>query len=143
MTDVSFHTGVPDLYGYACRLVRKAVRKGAVVVVSAPLETLRRFDVALWAFEPLEFIAHVMLREGQAVEPRLASTPVWLVPPRASAPSSDVLINLGPDLVPGFENYRRVIEIVGAEPAQAQAARQRWRHYKEHGHAITHHEVTA
>jgi DNA polymerase-3 subunit chi len=54
-----------------------------------------------------------------------------------------VLVNLGPDLVPGFERYQRVIEIVGVDPAQAQAARQRWRHYKESGHAVTHHEVQA
>jgi len=141
MTDVSFHTGVSDVYGYTCRLVRKAVRKGAVVVVSAPNETLRRFDAALWAFEPLEFIPHAMLREGQPIEPRLARTPVWLVPPRVNPPSTDVLVNLGPDVVPGFESYQRVIEIVGAEPAQAQAARQRWRHYKERGHPVTHHEV--
>jgi len=143
MTEVSFHTGVPDLYGYACRLVRKAVRKGAVVVVSAPSETLRRFDQALWAFEPLEFIPHAMVREGQAIEPRLARTPVWLVPSGVSPPSTDVLVNLGADLVPGFENYQRVFEVVGVEPAQAQAARQRWRHYKERGHAVTHHEVSA
>jgi len=143
MTEISFHTGVPDLYGYTCRLVRKAVRKGAAVVVSAPTETLRRFDQALWAFEPLEFIPHAMVREGQAIEPRLARTPVWLVPPGVQSPSTDVLVNLGPEVAPGFENYQRVIEIVGVEPAQAQAARQRWRHYKERGYAVTHHEVSA
>jgi DNA polymerase III subunit chi len=143
MTEVSFHTGVLDLHGYACRLVRKAVRTGATVVVSAPSDTLRRFDQALWSFEPLEFIAHAMVRAGQPIEPRLARTPVWLVPPGATPPSSDVLVNLGCDVVPGFEAYRRVIEIVGTEPAQAQAARQRWRCYKEAGHAVTHHEVSA
>lgn len=143
MTEVSFHTRVPDPFGYACRLVRKAVRMGAVVVVSASVETLRRFDQALWAFEPLSFTPHAMVREGQRIEPRLARTPVWLVPPHVSPPSTEVLVNLGTEMVPGFENYQRVIEIVGAEPAQAQAARQRWRHYKERGHAVTHHEVSA
>ncbi len=143
MTEVSFHTGVPDLYGYACRLVRKAVRKGTTVAVSAPTDTLRRFDQALWAFEPLEFIAHATVRAGQPIDARLARTPVWLVPPGATPPSTEVLVNLGPDLVPGFEHYRRVIEIVGTDPAQAQAARQRWRLYKDGGHAVTHHEVKA
>jgi len=143
MTEVSFHTGVADPFGYACRLVRKAVRKGAVVVVSAPMETLRRFDQALWAFEPLEFIAHAMVREGQPIEPRLARTPVWLVPPQATPPSTDVLVNLGSEWVPRFEDYQRVIEVVGVDPTQAQAARQRWRRYKELGHAITHHEAAS
>ena len=143
MTEVSFHTGVPDLYGYACRVVRKAVRQGGVVIVSAPAETLRRFDQALWAFEPLEFIAHAMVREGQPIEARFAHTPVWLVPPRANPPSSDgILVNLGPDIVSGFERYQRVIEIVGTEPEHTEAARRRWRHYKESGHAVKHHEVS-
>ena len=91
MTEVSFHTGVPDVLGYACRLVRKAVRKGSRVVVCAPIETLRRFDQALWAFDPLDFIAHATLREGQPVDAKLARTPVWLAPPGVTAPSMPLL----------------------------------------------------
>jgi DNA polymerase-3 subunit chi len=143
MTEVSFHTGASDPIAYACRLVRKAVRKGSRIVATAAPETLLRLDQALWRFDPLDFIAHAMVRAGQPIEPRLRNTPVWLAAPGVETPIHEVLVNLGPDLVPGFETYTRVIEIVGTDSAQAEAARHRWRHYKERGYPIIHHEVSA
>jgi hypothetical protein len=36
MTEVEFHTGVDEPLGFACRLLRKAYRKGSRVLVTAP-----------------------------------------------------------------------------------------------------------
>ena len=36
MTEVTFHFNAPDKLGYACRLLRKAVGKGANVIVTLP-----------------------------------------------------------------------------------------------------------
>ena len=41
----------------------------------------------------------------------------------------EVLLNLGPDMAAGWEAFERVVEIVSAEPADADAGRARWRHY--------------
>lgn len=141
MTEVSFHTQLPDPLGYACRLLRKALHQGAEVVVTAPPETLKRLDQMLWTFDPLEFIAHRLLREGEVVAPRLRRTPIWLTLPGAAAPTHDVLINIDIDPVPGFESYRRVIELVGNDEAQVLAARRRWRHYRERGYTVAHHAL--
>lgn len=141
--EVAFHTGIADPLGYACRLLRKAARQGARVVVSGSPETLARLDPLLWTFEPLEFVPHVRLRAGQGVAPEMVRTPIWLADPGTAAPEAAVLVNLGPGLREGWQGYERVIELVGAEPAQRQEGRLRWRTVEAAGQTITHHPQTA
>ena len=141
MTEISFHFNVPDRTEYACRLLRKALRKGAQVVVTGAPPVLAELDRALWSFDPLEFVPHVMPRPGQALAPRLRTTPVWLVADLAQAGHHDVLVNLHDDAPAGFESFVRVIEIVTPVEADRAAARQRWKHYATRGYAIEKHEV--
>ena len=143
MTEIGFHSKVPEILGYTCRLLRKAMRKGSRVTVTGERDLLTQLDRALWSFEPLDFIPHVRLAAGARPEPRLEATPIWLVEDGSRAPVHDVLVNLGPDVATGFESYQRVIEIVGLEPASAQAGRARWRHYTERGYVLANHEVAA
>jgi DNA polymerase-3 subunit chi len=143
MTEISFHFNVPDRTEYACRLLRKALRKGAQVVVTGAPPVLAELDRALWSFDPLEFVPHVMPRPGQALAPRLRTTPVWLVADLAQAGHHDVLVNLHDDAPAGFESFVRVIEIVTPVEADRAAARQRWKHYATRGYAIEKHEVAA
>jgi len=141
MTEISFHFNVSDRTEYACRLLRKALRKGAQVVVTGAPPVLAELDRALWSFDPLEFVPHVMPRPGQALAPRLRTTPVWLVADLAQAGHHDVLVNLHDDAPVGFESFARVIEIVTPIEADRAAARQRWKHYATRGYAIEKHEV--
>ena len=148
MTEISFHTGVPDVLGYACRLLRKAVRKGSHVAVCAEAARLQQLDRALWTFDPLDFTPHLRLAPGAAPPPRLAATPVWLLEaggaePLRASPVHEVLVNLGPEPVPGFESFERVLEIVGQDAESVGAGRRRWRHYAERGYAVRHHEARA
>jgi DNA polymerase-3 subunit chi len=141
MTEVSFHFNVPDRMAYACRLLRKAVRRGARVVVAAPETVLSRFDRHLWVFEPLDFVPHVHAQAGRAVAPRLQDTPVWLTAQVQDAPHQEVLLNLGDELVPGFESFQRVVELVSVDGPDRTAGRSRWKHYADRGYAITRHDV--
>jgi DNA polymerase-3 subunit chi len=143
MTEVSFHFNVPDRAEYACRLLRKAMRKGAQVTVTGPSAELAHLDKLLWTFDPLEFVPHVMPRPGQALAARLRTTPVWLVADLAQAGHHDVLVNLCDEAPAGFESFARVIEIVTADEGDRSAARQRWKHYATRGYAIDKHEVAA
>lgn len=143
MTEISFHTQVPDVLDYACRLVRKAYRRGLRLSVTGEPERLRRFDRALWVFDPLAFVPHLRLAPGATVPEPMADTPVWLLEPGAEAPVQQLLVNLGPDPGAGFEAYARLIEIVGTEPEAARAGRARWRHYSERGYRIEHHAFQA
>jgi len=143
MTEVMFHLNVPDRLGYACRLLRKAHLRGAKVVVSAPRETLARLDALLWTFEAVEFVPHLRLAPGAVPAPHLKDTPIWLVEHVEQAPHHEALLNLGDELVPGFESFDRVIELVPDDEAPKQAARQRWKHYSDRGYALKRHEASA
>lgn len=143
MTEVSFHFNAADKLGYALRLLRKAYRASAHVVVIGPAATLDELDRNLWCFDPLEFIPHVRLRAGQARAPRLDATPLWLVDEARDAPKRQVLVNLGTSLATGFESFDRLIEIVSADDDDRQAGRQRWKHYSERGYSIVRHDAAA
>lgn len=147
MTHVAFHTGLDDPLGYACRLLRKAVRQGARAMACADELTLDMLDKALWTFDPQDFVPHLRWRAGQALAPQMMRTPLWLVSePDAAAlpgPPVEVLVRLGvppgPDLPPAL----RVIELVSSDEAERQAARQRWRAYEARGLVVQHHPAPA
>jgi DNA polymerase-3 subunit chi len=144
MTEVSFHFNVADRTDYTCRLVRKATRAGASVVMVGPAPALQHFDRALWTFDDLEFIAHVMPKSGEPIAERLrVATKVWLLQDATTALEHDVLINLGGDAPAGFESFAKVIEIVTPDDDDRGAARRRWKHYESRGYAIGQHNRAA
>lgn len=129
MTAVAFHTGVPDPVDYACRLLRKAYRQGARLVVTAPAATLDRLDQALWLFEQEEFIPHLRLRRSEEPSARSRRTPIWLTESPSVSVDATVWVNLGADAEYSVEAFERVIEVIGSDSADAEAGRARWRGY--------------
>ena len=126
---VEFHSGVADKLGAACRFLRKAHDGGATVVVCADRATLDRLDLALWSFEPLSFVAHARVKGTASPPPALSRTPIWLTDNADNIAARELLLNLGPATVEGWDRFERVVEIVSAEPEDAAAGRQRWRQY--------------
>lgn len=141
MTEITFHFNVPDRSAYACRLLRKAARRGAAVAVTGPSDALSRLDRDLWTFDPVEFVPHVLVRRGDVLAERLCRTPVILVEEAVEAGLHEVLVNLGDAPPRGFESYARLIEIVSTAEAERSAARSRWKHYANRGYEIRRHEV--
>ena len=139
MTDVAFHTGIANPLDYACRLLRKAYRSGARVAVHGEPALLDRLDQALWTFEPLEFVPHVMLPRDGADAQRLALSPIVLVKGAAAAPAQcRIGVTLAGHPVADVDAFDRLIAIVGLEPEQREAGRQRWREYERAGHVVSH-----
>ena len=139
MTEVAFHFNAPDKVAYACRLLRKAVGSGAKLVVTGEPDLLRRLDVALWTFAPLEFVPHCHAGSEAAV---LAASPVVLAEAVQGMPHQQVLVNLGAHVPEGFERFERLIEVVAQDDdADRQDARGRWKHYADRGYAITRHDL--
>ena len=126
---VEFHSGVADKLGAACRFLQKAHVAGAQVVVCADRATLDRLDAALWSFDPLSFVAHARSKGNAPPSAALANTPIWLAENAEHIAARDLLLNLGPVMVAGWEQFERVVEIVSAEADDAAAGRQRWRQY--------------
>ncbi|WP_153161690.1 DNA polymerase III subunit chi [Zoogloea sp. 1C4] len=137
MTDVRFYHNAPDRLRVACVLTAKASGGGRRVSVFAPDGNItRHFDQMLWSFQPLAFVPHV-----PAGSPLAAETPVVIGSRLDALPDDDVLINLGDDLPDGFERFSLVIEVVGPSDPERQAARGRFRRYKEQGHTLSAHDL--
>lgn len=137
MTDVRFYHNAPDRLRVACVLTAKASSGGRRVAVFAPDGGVaRHFDQMLWTFQPLAFVPHVA-----AASPLAAETPIVIGGTLDTLPHDDVLINLGNDLPAGFERFRLVLEIVGPSDDERQAARDRYRRYKQQGHALDAHDL--
>lgn len=143
MTEVAFHFNVPDKLVYTCRLLRKASRARARVVVTGEAALLQELDRVLWTFEPLEFVPHVRAADAARVAERQRDTPVLLLDSLREPPHQEVLVNLGPSLAAGFESFRRLIEVVSADTEDRHAARARWKHYEDRGYSISRHDAAA
>jgi DNA polymerase-3 subunit chi len=140
MNQVEFHHGMGDKLAYACRLLRKAYRSGARLVVTADMNTLRQLDRQLWVFDDQEFLPHVCASAGQAWPPRWKDTPVWLTDAPEQAPEGrQVLINLGQSIPSGIERFERFFDVVSTEPDDRQLGRQRWREYEAKGWTVKAH----
>ena len=137
MTEVEFHTGVADRIGFAYRLLRKACRQGVRVLVTAPSETLAALDRALWTLEEREFLPHV--RMPGATPAVAARTPVWLATQTGVPDAPRVVLNLGAEAPADLAGLDRLIEVVSADPDDAECGRSRWRAYKIAGLEIKHH----
>ncbi len=141
---VEFHTGVPDTLTYACRLLRKAYRRGVGVLCLAPAERLDRLDRAIWTFVERDFVPHVKV--AGCAESILTRTPVWLatsVPAPQTGLAREVVLNLGGSLGVGEAPSARVIELVGADADEVERGRALWRSYKAAGYEVVHHPFKA
>lgn len=143
MTRVEFHSEVAEPVHFACRLLRKAYRQGHAVLVTAPGETLRSLDVALWTFDAQGFIPHRRVASDAVPESDLARTPIWLAEDAERRPCPPVLVNLGAGVASQLEAFERVVEIVGRGPDEVQGARGRWREYLARGLQPAHRSSTA
>jgi DNA polymerase-3 subunit chi len=136
-TEIRFYHNAPDRLRVACVLSTKARAGGHRISVFAPDGGIaRQFDQMLWGLQPLSFIPHVA-----ADSPLAAETPVVIGSRLDTLPHEDVLINLGDELPDGFERFALVLEIVGPTDPERQAARGRYRHYKERGYTLSAHDL--
>ena len=142
MGKVEFHHGVGDKLAYACRLLRKAYKAGAQVVVTGDEASLRTLDKQLWVFDDQEFLPHVLATASQPVAARQHATPIWLSADPATAPGErSILVNIGQDMPAGMDKFERMFDIVSSAPDDRQLGRQRWKTYAAMGWQVQPHEV--
>ena len=137
MTEVEFHTGVADPLAYACRLLRKASKRGVRVLVTAPAARLARLDRALWDFEDLEFLPHVRMPGASAAV--AARTPIWLAERAGVAGQPALVLNLGAAMPVELGTLERLIEVISTQAEEVAAGRERWRAYQALGLPTRHH----
>ena len=164
MAEVEFHTGVADPAAFVCRLLRKAYRQGARVLVTAPSAMLAQIDRSLWLLDERDFVPHVMLDHLKPSQElgHAALTPIWLMeslqellrdplwfasgaaesPDGVARPSA--VVNVGaaaPNADVLLAAPWRWIEVVALDADEATRGRERWRAYKALGLEVVHHKA--
>ncbi|MEZ5705396.1 MAG: DNA polymerase III subunit chi [Burkholderiaceae bacterium] len=138
MTEVAFHVNVPDPMAYTCRLIRKGYLRGLSMLVVGDARQTAQLDRLLWSMRNVDFIPHCL---GSEAGPMVDCSAVVLTQGDAPERAFDALVNLKSDMSPAFSSYAKVFEVVSFEPDALEAARQRWRAYKQAGLEPLRHEV--
>lgn len=138
MARIEFHFNAPALVPYACRLLRKVHGRGLRAQVIGHPTTLMQLDSALWTFSPLDFMPHC---QDNAPATSLEHSRVLLAQSPAMAWHRQVLINLGQEVPPGFDQFERVIDVVTVDDLHRAQGRERWRIYAAMGHELVRHDL--
>lgn len=137
MTAIDFYTHVSDRYDVVGRLVAKAfAQHGRVRVLTRDAEATDALDRYLWTQPAIGFLPHCRLASRLAAE-----TPIWVDHVLEHQGPAAVLINLHDAPPPFFSRFERLAEIVGVAQADAAAARERYRFYRERGYELRSHNL--
>lgn len=137
MTRVDFYFNAADKLQVACRLAGKAIAQGKRLLIYAPQpDTAQRIDRLLWTWPATGFVPHCAAHDALAAE-----TPVLIAGEAEACQVGDVLLNLASETPPAFERFERLLELVARDDADRQAARARYRFYRERGYAIADHDL--
>lgn len=139
MTRIDFYSNAEPKLHIACQLIAKAVQQQLRVVVYAPDDgAARGIDRLLWTFQATGFVPHLMATHALAVE-----TPVVIARGEAEIPFYQIMVNLNDEAPESFSRFERLIEVVGKDDQDRQLARNRYRHYRDRGYEIQHHDLAA
>jgi len=132
MTRVDFYFNADDKVDVARKLATKVYQSGKrALLYAADARVAGELDSAIWTRDKLSFVPHV--RCGHALA---KVTPILIGTEVDELASPDVLVNLEAERPAFFGRFERLIELVGRQEADREAARQRYRFYKERGYEI-------
>jgi DNA polymerase-3 subunit chi len=138
MTRIDFYFEAGDKLQVACRLSAKAAQqKLRVLIYTADEAGAQRIDKLLWTWQSTAFLPHCMTRS-----PLAAQTPVLITHDPEDTPHDEVLLNLHHERPPAFSRFQRLVEIVGREDEDREAARARFRFYRDRGYEIVNHDLS-
>jgi DNA polymerase-3 subunit chi len=139
MTGVFFYTNAEDKLQTACTLMVKALARNMRVLMLTPdAATTERLSRLIWSVPATGFVPHC-----RSADPLAPVTPV-IVDHIAEPPVHDqVLVNLCAQTPPMFSRFDRLVEIVGTDAEDRDAARTRFRFYRDRGYDIRTHQLGA
>lgn len=137
MTEVLFYTHVDDKFRTACALAAKALARGMrVMMFTRDAGMTDRISRMLWVNPSTGFVPHCRS------EHRLAPlTPVIVDHLSEPLIHDEVLVNLCDDTPSFFSRFQRVAEIVSTDTQDCEAARNRFRFYRDRGYEIVTHQL--
>jgi DNA polymerase-3 subunit chi len=120
-------------------LLEKARERGFRIVVRVGSEErVRALNGHLWSWRPETFLAH-----GSAAEGSPEAQPIWLTALDENPNEATMLVagdGVQLDEVAGWQMVCDVFD--GNDEAAVAAARQRWKRWKDQGHALTYWQQT-
>jgi DNA polymerase-3 subunit chi len=138
MTSVDFYFNAPDRLQVACRLAGKALaQKKRLLIYSADADVAARVDKLLWTWPAIGFVPHCALHDALA-----ADTPVLITSGKEAPDECQLLLNLSAEPPPHFERFERLLEVVGTDESERNAARERYRFYRDRGYPIANHDLS-
>jgi DNA polymerase-3 subunit chi len=138
MTRIDFYFEAEDKLQVACRLSAKAAQQQLRVLIYTADEALaQRIDKLLWTWQATGFLPHCMTRS-----PLAGQTPVLITHDPEDTPHDEVLLNLHHEWPPAFSRFQRLVEIVGRDDEDREAARGRFRFYRDRGYEIVNHDLS-
>ena len=137
MTEVLFYTHVDNKLQTACQLSAKALsRQMKVLILTSTAELTDRISKMLWTAPSIGFYPHC--RAGNRLAP---VTPIIVDHLSETLVHHEVLINLSEETPAFFSRFQRLVEIVSNEQADREAARARFRFYRDRGYEIRTHPL--
>ncbi len=119
---------------FACRLAHMAWSAGQTTHVrTASDEASALLDELMWHHPEGRFLPHALAEAADS-----AQAPVRIGAGEPEPDADQLLINLGDDVPTFFARFERVAEVV-TQP-QRELGRQRYRHYRERGYPLFHHQ---
>lgn len=135
MTEVSFyHLERQSLDEALPRLLRRVrERELKAVVLAENTDRIQYLNEKLWTFDPGSFLPHGTKEDGFAED-----QPIYLTAIEENPASAEVLVVVDGLLPESVASFQRCLDLFnGRDPEALDAARQRWRHYKEAGFSVT------
>jgi len=140
MAEIYFYSGAKDKLNVVCRLCAKAISQGArIMIFASDQNVLDKMDTLLWTYQQTSFLPHCLINDDEKL---VELTPIVLGDRINSEQGYDILINLDIQSLQAIDQFKRVIEIAGVSQQDIQAARDRYRYYKQAGYTLHHHDLS-
>jgi DNA polymerase-3 subunit chi len=132
-TDIDFYllpcNSIDECGTLICRLIEKAYnQKHKIFVYTASAEHTQKFNDLLWTFRDISFVPH--------------PGPVQINHTVPTQEYNDILINLTPDPLNFYTNFKRILEIIPNNPELKTAGRKKYKYYQAEGCKILARDIT-
>jgi len=134
MTEVRFyHMERSTLESTLPALLNKAISQGNIVIQSDTPQNVEALNTHLWAYNPDSFLPHGSEKDGHGED-----QPIWITDKQENPNAADILILTHGATNEAIKEYKLCCEMLNGNDQDAvNAARQRWKEYKEAGFEIT------
>lgn len=122
---------------FVCQLANKVCQQQLNILIQTNDEaSAQAIDQRLWTFHDISFLPHSVYNEDQDND-----EPVLINWQAASSSQRDVLMNLSDRIPDNVDQFARIVEIISGNEEMRQAARQRYRDYRQLGFTLDTHTI--